>query len=156
MAFTRREFAYGAWCAWLFFQCAGALAVFTTGVIVTLPSGGAASSGSVVSGAFMISVMGGTVGLTASTISTLLGSPLAWLLGVSLRSIRSERLHLLSFAILGAGVGVATLWAVSIVLPLPALDGLWVALVVCGGVAVPFGQHKALRRARRADLAAEH
>lgn len=143
MAFTCDDLGRGAFAAWVTFMVIllaefAVLGLAFSGDLAMLPI----ALGGVV-------VIGGVV----SVLVTLLLSPIAWLLGTLLRRVRTVSVHVMAFAVLGAGVGLgmALLWtAWTRAEPATTLTtgSVW-ALVAATTASVVAGWAWALRHARR-------
>jgi hypothetical protein len=119
---------------------------------------GTATVLSVVGSGVSLAVLAGVFGLPTSILATSIALLPAYLLGKVLRSVRDERIHLAIFAMYGLLVGVATVavFTAGMAFKDDSMRILWAVLVLLAGVVVPFGQHRAVRRAFQADAEAEH
>lgn len=142
MAFTRWEFWRGAYAAYAAYLVWLLLSPLLWGV-------SAGGIGFVVVMAMYSLVIGGAVAFVAM----LAASPLAWLLGRSLRRVRPISAHLAAFAALGALVGWVALeaWAWGSSGGHAPLDQALLPYGVPAAVAVPLGWWFTARRALRAD-----
>lgn len=138
MAFTRAEFWRGAYAAWWMYLIAL--------VICCVASGG----GYGVAAVPYALLIGGPIALVAMYVF----SPLAYVLGRSLRRVSAPGCHLLLFGMLGLITGVATMGVFGLVGGLPPGSGafFWI-FAAPAGLTVPFGwwftARQALRRDRR-------
>lgn len=154
LAFNGDEFLYGVWRAWLLFQCIAPASVFVSVLISAAQGvGGAAQVADVVGSAFGSTLLAGVFGLPTSILAPLIGMLPAYFLGKALRRVRDERIHIAAFAVLGLVIGVGTVVAFTAVVGLgpEQMSHVWILLVLAAGVAVPFGQFAAVRRALAAD-----
>jgi len=84
-----------------------------------------------------------------SIAAVILGSPFAYILGISLRRVRALWVHVAAFTVLGVAISVATA-AIAVItefIPAPAMVGF----VLASGIAVPLGWYRIARRALEND-----
>ncbi|WP_156138856.1 hypothetical protein [Microbacterium mangrovi] len=109
-AFTGDEFVRGAGIAYVLFQPIGAL-VFSVGMILEVSPGAQPNVvGTIFGGALLWLVPG----LLVSGLVTLLGMPLAYLLGRRMRRVDRDWIHVLAFFGYGLAVGLAVEYVFSI------------------------------------------
>ncbi|MCD2443597.1 hypothetical protein LQ757_15060 [Agromyces sp. SYSU K20354] len=157
MAFTFGEFARGAGIAWLVFQLVFPLSYPLIIVVAALMSSDPATA---ISSAWAQALMWGILGILWSFVFALpwslgalvlLGGPAAWVLGLTLRRVRSIGVHLVLFAILGLGVGGLTAWLASSTMSTGAGIPYAVIGAVVTAVSVAYGWHRTARRALKDD-----
>ena len=98
MAFTGREFARGAFGAWVIFM----VLLFAALVI----SGFADRPDSPFSLIFVLLLYGIPIGAIVSAVVTLVCSPVAWFIGRALRRQQQLPMHIAAYLLLGATIGV--------------------------------------------------
>ncbi|GAB3609207.1 hypothetical protein GCM10027414_13320 [Humibacter ginsengiterrae] len=164
-AFTFGEFSRGALTAFLVFQPMGMVIALVSGAIVPwgLPPGSTSNIwAAAVSSAAIGLIFGAVYGLPFSVAALLVGAPLAYLLGLSLRRVRADAVHLMAFALFGLVLGALTTTAADMTmgaiggsgLQLPDLGEVqahYAAFECASGVAVTLGRLVALRKARKGD-----
>lgn len=163
-AFTLGEFVRGALTAFLVFQPMGMVIAFVSGAIVPwgLPPGSTSNiwAAALSFGAIGL-IFGAVYGLPFSVAALLVGAPFAYLLGLVLRRVRADAVHLIGFALFGLVLGLLTMTAADIAigsiggsgLQLPDLSDMPhdLAFYCASGVAVALGRLAALRNARKTD-----
>lgn len=153
MGFTRSDFWYGAWNAWLAFML---LLTIVLGVVTfaDMPS----EWGSGFTLLFAVLLYGWPIGGIVAALVLLLFSPLAWGLARALRTVTRLPVHVVAYTGFGALVGAAVLGIYG------AVAGLWwddvtyvtgtvPATIVMTAIAVPVGWWRAARRTLRVEQA---
>lgn len=110
MAFTGKEFARGAFAAWLTFMV---LLLSTLIVTAILESG--EPWGSPLSMIFVYLVYGIPIGALVSAVVALLMSPVAWAIGRGLRRQPRLLMHLAAYLLLGAAIGLLLVFGSAVV-----------------------------------------
>lgn len=151
MAFAFGEFAGGAWRAWWTFSWVFPIAFSLAnlaGALLTTDSQWWANS---IAGSFYILLVGyiWEIPWTLAGLA-IVGGPCAWLLGLALRRVRSLRVHLLAFGLLGLVVGALMSWLTGTVMGLDVI-GVVASGALVAGVAVPYGWYRAAKRALAED-----
>lgn len=159
MAFSAGEFIRGALLAWLVFMLLAPIMFMVAVAIIGAP----ASVGDFLFSAVFIALMGAFTILPWAVGALAIGSPLAFLLGRSLRRTGRISVHLLLFTAFGLLLGL-----VSAAVAVPVIDaadvdtgGYWegvlavlhfvVGAVLASTIAVPLGWWITARLALRAD-----
>ena len=159
MAFTFPEFARGAVHVWVVFQLVFPLSYPVIIVVAGLTAPGA-DPDQAISDTWALALAWGLLGIVMTFVFALpwsigalmlVGAPAAWLLGMSLRRVRSFPVHLTLFAMLGLGVGALTAWLASSTMSMG--DGI--PYVEIGGLvtaaSVAHGWRRTASRALRED-----
>lgn len=151
MAFTFGEFAGGAWRAWWTFSWVFPIAFSLANLAGTLLTPEPRWTASSISGSFAILLFSyiWEIPWTLAGLA-LVGGPCAWLLGLALRRVRSLRVHLVAFGLLGLVVGALMSWLAGTVMGLGPLSAVPSGALVAG-FAVPYGWYRAARRALAED-----
>lgn len=142
MAFTAREFWWGAFSAVRWFSLASLLMCLVMTFFGESPY----------AIAFLLYAL--PVSVLIALVEMLVWAGPAWALARSLRRVPSEPVHLAAFAVLGMAVGVSTI----LVLNYSITGGFDLSLslvlsvfAVAAAIVVPLGRFRARRRALRAD-----
>lgn len=147
MAFTFDEFAGGAWRAWWTFSwvfpIAFSLANLAGSLLTTEPQWVA----NAINGSLYVLLFGyiWEIPWTLAGLA-LVGGPCAWLLGLALRRVRSLRVHLAAFGLLGLVVGALMASLAGTIMGLGPISAVPSGALVAG-VAVPYGWYRAAKRA---------
>lgn len=156
MAFTRDELGRGAFCAWGIF-----MGLMLGGLIIWMLAGSALTAmsfspmswwNSLVGTLVLVFIYAGIIGGVTSLLVMALGIPVAWLLGRALRRVTAYGIHLLVYSGLGIVVGIAAMWAVSLLVPGGVIENPigWI-VAASAFVAVPLGWWVAARSALLED-----
>lgn len=139
MAFTCEDVGRGAFAAWTTFMAILLAVIATSGLL------GRADLPMTLVGLGYVAIIGGVI----SAIVTVLLSPIAWLLGSLLRSIRQLSVHVVAFALLGAGTGAGVLLLSGTDLVAMIFAGWAWPVIVATTISVVAGWAWAVRHARR-------
>lgn len=147
-AFTRDQLWRGALHAWLGFVTLLTIAAFVWAALASMRPFTPPSVGAAVYAAGWVAAGGGVV----SIFVTVLGLPVAALVGYALRGVRRRWVHLSAFAAFGIAIGAAVV-SIFTAMSRPAmLDPVMVGVViaVCAGATV-YGRWQADRTPNRRD-----
>ncbi|MFE6255616.1 hypothetical protein [Agromyces sp. NPDC057865] len=144
MAFTFGEFMRGA-----FFAC-GWFWLFSLACFPIAAAMGWYDLATWVTATFYTAVLGGVIVVPAAMLAALIvWSPIAYVLGWSLRRVGSFRAHLTAFAALGLVIGTTSASAVFLVFFTAQPAGA-IPFAVAAALAVPLGWYRTARFAVRA------